>query len=572
MTNFKETIWAYFKIDHPSSFRKDYIDATIDRERKPEITSKYDKYNFFNAFNWYPSHYSKYERKFLVKFDICVLFFLCASFYTKYLDNANVGSAYVSGMQKELNLNGNELNYFNTCYTVGYAVFQIPITLLITKPQFSRHLLLFCELGWGMMTLANAYVTNASQMYAIRFFVGVFEACSFPATYVILSSYLTEKELFQRAGFYGAFAVAGNASAGALQTSAREHLNGIRGLSGWRWQFIIDAVITFGIFVYGFLLFPGIPSSCKQFGLFTEDEMIFARKRLENKIAFPKRFTWKTLKETLLTWQVYVGSALWVLHHQSWYSNGAKLYMKSRPDLYTTSMVTNWDSYMYCTGIPAAIIVAPLCKYYGKIIPVTAVMLTAYYACIILVIWDVPNSVLISAFFMQRPFRDGLAQVYYTWIATLCSDNVEKKALVLSWVQALSYAVNAFAIPLQYNVADGPRFKKGYIINFAFIGSAHIVFLICWFCDKYDLKYFPQFAGHRHTRKDDETFLAFKDDDENNLGEATRGYVDSSEEVSIVDIERVGGEEGDSKNCNVSKQLYVREHEIANSDSSSSIQ
>lgn len=529
MGKLKSFIWQYFKIDKPATFKTEYNDPTINRERTLRKQSKYRKYNILNAFNWYPSHYSSYERKFLMKFDLCVLFFLSASFYTKYLDNANVGSAYVSGLKTELKLHGNELNYFNTCYTVGYAVFQIPITLLITKPHFSRHLLLFCELAWGMMTLANAYVTNASQMYAIRFFVGVFEACSFPATYVILSSYLTEEELFLRSGFYGAFAVAGNASAGALQTHARNSLDGINGLSGWRWQFIIDSVITFGIFLFGFFLFPGIPSSCKKFGLFSEDDMIFARKRLENKIAFPKKFTWKTLKETLLTWQIYVCSALWVLHHQSWYSNGAKLYMKARTDLYTTSMVTTWDSYMYCVGIPAAIMVSPLCKYYGKIIPVNFVMLTAYYSCIIFVIWNVPNNVLISAFFVQRIFRDGLAQVYYSWIATLCKDNVEKKAIVLSWVQALSYAVNAFAIFLQYNVKDGPRFKKGYIINFAYIGACHIVFFICWFLDKYDWKYVPSIAGNRRNINDGNAEIDTENEDSN----FEKGSESTDEEIAI---------------------------------------
>jgi ACS family pantothenate transporter-like MFS transporter len=317
MVSVKESIRNYFKIDDPSTFKNEYNDPTVDRERRQRKYSKYDKFNFLNAFNWYPSYYSAYERKFLMKFDAFVLLFLCASFYTKYLDNTNVGSAYVSGLKQDLNLQGNELNYFNTCYTVGYALFQIPISLLITRPEFSRHLLLFCELAWGMMTLANAYVTTPGQMYAIRFFVGVFEACSFPATYVIFSSYLTDEELFKRAGVYGAFATAGSASSGALQSQAIRSLDGIFGMAGWRWQFIIDAVITFGVFLYGFFFFPGIPSSCKEFAFFTEDDMIFARKRLENKIAFPKKFTLASVKETLTTWQIYFGSALWVLHHKS---------------------------------------------------------------------------------------------------------------------------------------------------------------------------------------------------------------------------------------------------------------
>ncbi|TID28152.1 hypothetical protein CANINC_002689 [Pichia inconspicua] len=524
----QNSIYQYFKIDKPESFRDDYIDKSINRERRIPKTRKYDKYNVLNAFNWYPSHYSAFERKFLMKFDACVFLFLGMSFYTKYLDNSNVGSAYVSGLKERLNLHGNELNYFNTCYTVGYALFQIPITLLITKPQFSRHLLLYCELAWGMMTLANAYVKTAGQMYAIRFFIGVFEACSFPATYVILSSYLTDDELFKRAGCYGAFAVAGSASAGVLQARAQQNLNGINGLEGWQWQFIIDAVITFGVFLYGFFLFPGIPSACKKFGFFTEDEMIFARKRLEGKVAFPKKFTKDTIKETLGTWQIYFGSFLWVTHHLMWYSNGALLYMKSQTDLYTTAMANTWNSRMYCVGIPCAIIVSPLCAYYGKFVPVHICLGFAYFAAVVVIVWNVENTLLIAGFFLQHPFRDGLAQVYYTWIVTLCKENVEKKALVLSWVQALSYGINAFAIPLQYPIKDSPRFKKGYIINLVILIVSHIVFLAGMFLDKYDLKYFPSIAGKRHVGNDEKLIIdlnLIEDSEEDNFTDLDKNEV-----------------------------------------------
>lgn len=57
------------------------------------------------------------------------------STFTKNLDNANISTAYVSGMKEDIHVFGNELNIFSTMYTVGYALFQIPLTLLITKPQ-----------------------------------------------------------------------------------------------------------------------------------------------------------------------------------------------------------------------------------------------------------------------------------------------------------------------------------------------------------------------------------------------------------------------------------------------------
>lgn len=493
----KKYLWSLLETHDPATFRTEYINQNIDRERKPVKVGKWDKYNVLHAFAWYPNHYSSYEKKYLMKFDATILLFLCFSFYTKYLDNSNLGSAYVSGMKEDLKLYGNELNYFNTCYTVGYALFQIPTTMLITRPKFARHLLLFCELAWGLMTLANAYVTNASQMYVLRFFIGVFEACSYPVTYVILSSYLTPEELFKRCGFYGAWAVAGIASAGALQSSAMNHLDGIAGLAGWRWQFIIDAIITFGIFLFGFFLFPGIPTASREFGVFDQDDMIFARKRVEKSVNVPKRWTWKILKDTFSTWQIYACSLLWVLHHKVWYSNSAQLYMKSVPQYFPKTEVTTWDSYINSDGIAFAIIIPPLCAYYGKMIPVNLTYAIAYYAAIIFVIWDVPKNVLMSAFFLQQPYRDGLSQIFFAWFAVLCRDSVEKKAIVLSVAQAASYAVNAFSIPLQFNVKDSPRFKQGYIANLIIIIFSQFFFFLIAFLEKYDKRYIPNFAGHR---------------------------------------------------------------------------
>ncbi|VEU21437.1 DEKNAAC102440 [Brettanomyces naardenensis] len=523
-----------FKISDPKSFRKEYINPDVDRERKPEKKAKgWQKNTFLQSFSLYPSHYSAYEKKFLMKFDISVFLFLGASFYTKYLDNANIGNAYVSGMKEDLNIVGDSLPLYTTLYSISYAVFQLPMTLLITRPQFSRYLLISCEFIWGMLTLANAFVKTGNQIYPIRFLIGMTEACSFPATYVIFSSFLTDEELFIRAGLYGAFSAAGSASSGALQARALTSLGGVNGLAGWRWQFIIDAVITFGTVIYGFFLFPGIPSSCKKFGLFTEDDMIFARKRLEKKVVAPKKFTTKFLKETFTTWQFYVCVLLWTFHHSSFYTtNGDKLYMKSRPDIYTTAQVNTWDSYMYCVGIPSTVLICPLTQWLGKLPVVTVVFLVAYYACGVLIAYDVPNSLMISAFFLQHLMYDGLSQLFYSWCASLCRDNAEKKAFVLGSMQALSYATNAWVIPLQYNMKDSPRFKAGYIANLVIVFGTNVIFLICWTLSHYDRQLIPKWAGHRHLDESGNMVYLDKADDASDIENVTK------EEVSLSDKEK----------------------------------
>lgn len=86
--------------------------ADSTEQQTTERVTKAPKRNVWIAwiymFNWYPSHYSKEERKFLRKLDAFMLTFTSLAFFLKWLDQSNLNSAYVSGMKEELDLKGNE--------------------------------------------------------------------------------------------------------------------------------------------------------------------------------------------------------------------------------------------------------------------------------------------------------------------------------------------------------------------------------------------------------------------------------------------------------------------------------
>jgi MFS family permease len=42
------------------------------------------------------------------------------------------------------------------------------------------------------------------------------------------------------------------------------NLDGVHGLEGWRWMFIIDAIITIPIALFGFVFLPGLPLQDKK--------------------------------------------------------------------------------------------------------------------------------------------------------------------------------------------------------------------------------------------------------------------------------------------------------------------
>jgi hypothetical protein len=80
----------------------------------------------WRSYVWDTFDKSPEERRFLFKLDAAVLTFATLGYFIKYLDQINVNNAFVSGMKEDLNLYKNQLNYMQTCWTVGYVIGEIP--------------------------------------------------------------------------------------------------------------------------------------------------------------------------------------------------------------------------------------------------------------------------------------------------------------------------------------------------------------------------------------------------------------------------------------------------------------
>ncbi|KAK7721106.1 hypothetical protein SLS64_001401 [Diaporthe eres] len=194
----------------------------------------------FRSFIWDTDTHLKTpeERKLLRKLDWSILTIGCLGFFMKYLDQGNLANAYVSGMQEDLAMYGNEYTYAQTAYTCAYAIMQVPSTLIVQKIRPSIWLVIM-EVGWGVWTFAQAGMHNVGELYAFRFLVGLFESSFFPVLLYVLGSWYTKTELAKRVALFHVTAPLGSAFGGYLQAAVYESLNGRHGLAGWRWLYII---------------------------------------------------------------------------------------------------------------------------------------------------------------------------------------------------------------------------------------------------------------------------------------------------------------------------------------------
>lgn len=99
-------------------------------------------------------------------------------------------------------------------------------------------------------------------------------------------------------------------------------LDGHAGLAGWRWMFIIGAIMTFPVSVWGFIALPGTPNNHRRW-FFTEEEFALARERmrLDNRL-LPQGISLsrESVKRFLGRWHFWVlvpWNIMWLLKYES---------------------------------------------------------------------------------------------------------------------------------------------------------------------------------------------------------------------------------------------------------------
>jgi MFS family permease len=183
-------------------------------------------------------HRSADEKALVRRLDMFLLTFGCISQVIKYLDQQNINNAYVSGMKEDLNLYGNELNYFSTYFNIAYCLMLIPSQAIMTYVRPS-YWLTGLEVTWGVITGLMALAKNAKQIYVLRVFLGLCESSAWPGMMTLLMHWYTPMELAKRMGFYQSCQTLGYMMSGALQAAIIATLEG-KGLAGWRWLFVIS--------------------------------------------------------------------------------------------------------------------------------------------------------------------------------------------------------------------------------------------------------------------------------------------------------------------------------------------
>ena len=156
-----------------------------------------------------------------------------------YLDRVNISFA-ASEMTVDLGISLAAYGLGAGIFFIGYFIFEVPSNLILRRVG-ARVWIARIMLTWGLVSGLTAFVTNEWQFYLVRFLLGVAEAGFFPGVVLYLTLWVPRAERARTmALFLTATAVAG--VIGAPISGALLSLDGVAGLQGWQWLFIVEAI------------------------------------------------------------------------------------------------------------------------------------------------------------------------------------------------------------------------------------------------------------------------------------------------------------------------------------------
>ncbi|KAI9731234.1 MAG: hypothetical protein M1834_005427 [Cirrosporium novae-zelandiae] len=403
-----------------------------------------DKPKFFI---WYPEGTTKKEKKLLFKIDFFILTYGCLAYFTKWLDQANLSNAYVSGMKEDLAMYGTEYNLATTCFQVGTILGGIPSNLLLTWVP-PRYLLPGLEFIWAILTISTYKVTSYNQLYPLRFFVGFLEGSSFVGLQYVLGSWYKRTELGKRTAIFSCSAYVGTMISGYLQSAVLSGLNGRHGIAAWRWVFIIDGAMTVIVAIYGIFFFPDTPDKTTAF-YFTE----------EDKRRFWNTTVGKVGNTVMQLWLKYDTKHSWSIYQVN--------NIPTAINGWNIVMILMANVYVDATGRRMVVVMLNL-----------AILL---FGTICLVIWNVPLGLRIVSYLFAS--LDGpLSPIYMTWANILCSNDSQVRALTIAAMNSCGSALTTVIQQFLYPVTDAPKYRKGFPASLGFVAGMCIwVFVVRYF-------------------------------------------------------------------------------------------
>jgi MFS family permease len=182
---------------------------------------------------------------------------MCAIYFVSFLDRTNVALAKAQ-LALDVGISAAAYGLGAGIFFFGYALLEVPSNL--AAHRFGpRRWIARIAVTWGVLSTVMMFVQGTTSFYVIRVLLGIAEAGLFPALMYMVTLWFAPKDRAVAVGWiYTAPALAlalGNPIGGALM-----QLNGLSGLHGWQWLFMLEGLASVVVGIVLYFTLPERPS------------------------------------------------------------------------------------------------------------------------------------------------------------------------------------------------------------------------------------------------------------------------------------------------------------------------
>ena len=200
---------------------------------------------------------------------------LIVCYFVAYLDRVNVSFAALT-MKPDLGLSAAAYGFGAGIFFIAYFLFEVPSNVLLVR-YGARRWIARIMFSWGLLSGATAFVGGPASFYVVRLLLGAAEAGFFPGIIYFLTLWFPAAYRARIIGYFMA-AVPLSSVIGAPLSGLLLGLDGLLGLTGWQWLFILEAVPALVLSVVVFFHLTDRPADA---AWLNEDERSWLVRRLE---------------------------------------------------------------------------------------------------------------------------------------------------------------------------------------------------------------------------------------------------------------------------------------------------
>ena len=202
----------------------------------------------------------------LKKLNSKIIPFIIICYFVANLDKTNISIAALQ-MNADLGLTASMYGLGVGMFYISYIIFEIPSNLIMTRVG-ARIWIARIMITWGMVSAGMAFVQTPTQLYIMRFLLGMAEAGFTPGIIYYISCWFPKRNRARAMSFFYMGSVL--ASIIGLPVSGLIlNMHGIADVAGWRWLFAIEGVPAI---VLGALVLWLLPSSPQKAAWLSEAE------------------------------------------------------------------------------------------------------------------------------------------------------------------------------------------------------------------------------------------------------------------------------------------------------------